>query len=109
MTFDLHGALMRKQEYECARLDAFEFRHRALTVRLMAERLRADGHDVPDPDAAARAMVDVGEDAVLGQLYARVQDRMPRVRYRALCAQARQTASERLKRIWGDPTPHALA
>ena len=109
MTFDLQGALMRKQEYECARLDAFEFRHRALTVRLVAERLRADGHDVPDPDAAARAMVYVGEDAVLEQLYTPVRDHLSRARYRVLCAQARQTASDRLKRIWGDPTPHALA
>lgn len=107
--FDLHGALMRKQEYECARLDAFQFRLRVLTVRLAAELLRQQGHDVPDAAVVAGTAVTASEEAVLEQLYVHVRERVSPARYRAVCAHARQAATDRLKRVWGDPTPHALA
>jgi hypothetical protein len=42
MVWDLRGALLKKGEVESARLDDFEFRLRARTMRLLAEKL---GHD----------------------------------------------------------------
>lgn len=42
MAFDLRSALLRKQEFESARLDDFEFRLRARTMRLIAARLGVD-------------------------------------------------------------------
>ena len=43
MVWDLHGALLKKQEFETARLLDFEFRLRVRTMRMLADALGLAG------------------------------------------------------------------
>lgn len=94
MTFDLGNALNRKAEFETARLDDFNFRLRARTMRLLAEAL---GHD-PAPLVAAIVVED--DSSIVARLGPGAGHA-----YQAAVAQARaQLIAER-----GDPSPHRLA
>ncbi|NIJ18946.1 hypothetical protein FHS95_000615 [Sphingomonas naasensis] len=92
MVFDLRGALLKKAEVESARLDDFEFRLRARTFRLLAER-----HAL-DPEPLVGEIATDPDDAILA--------RHPALHgaYAECRALARQLIDER-----GDPTPYKLA
>jgi hypothetical protein len=111
MAFDLGQVMARKQERECARLDAFEFHHKARTVRLVAEwvRGRAGASNDIDPVAFATRVALAPLDAVIRDLRAlctagvtdedwqRQVERLTGVAYRDLVSE------------FGDPAPHRMA
>ncbi|WP_029009309.1 hypothetical protein [Azospirillum halopraeferens] len=111
--FDLHGALLKKQEHECARLDAFRFRHRARTMRLLADWARSRlpaGGGAPDPGTLAEAVATTADGALLDDLHrhlepAGVSRRQLDRRYE----RARAEAYQQLVAEFGDPNPHPLA
>lgn len=94
MTFDLGNALNRKAEFESARLDDFNFRLRARTMRLLGEALGCD----PAPLVAAIAVED--DSSIVASLGPGAD-----VAYRAAVAEARSQLIAEL----GDPSPHRLA
>ena len=93
MAFDLRGALLKKAEVESARLDDFEFRLRARTMRLLAAKLARD------PDALVAQIATDPDEAIL--------DRDPALRDDF--AQCRAEARRQLIAERGDPTPYKLA
>ncbi|OSZ66788.1 hypothetical protein CAP40_13135 [Sphingomonas sp. IBVSS2] len=94
MVFDLRGALLKKAEVESARLDDFEFRLRARTMRLLAPLL-----GVAPGELVGRIAVEPDE-AILASL--------PETAL-AWFDQARTEARRQLIEERGDPTPHRLA
>lgn len=101
MTFDLRGAMLKKQEVESARLAEFDYRWRARTMRLLAARL--DPALSADEMAAETARHD--DAAILADLSARY----PEVGVESLYDQCRAQARLALIEELGDPTPHRLA
>lgn len=108
---DLHNALLRKQERECARLDDFWFRHRARSIRLVAEwgRSRAGGAVPIDPREMAAEVVLNQDEAILDALAARLGDRVCRAELDRQYDRARAQAFSQLVAELGDPTPYSLA
>lgn len=94
MVWDLRGALLKKQEVETARLDDFEFRLRARTMRLLEVELAID------PDTLVTQIAERDDAAILAGLGAGANEAYRRVRAVA----ERQLIAER-----GDPSPHRLA
>ncbi|NYT40203.1 hypothetical protein HZY97_05510 [Sphingomonas sp. R-74633] len=94
MVFDLRGALLKKAEVESARLDDFEFRLRARTMRLLAPLLGVEAEDL-----VARIAVEPDE-AILASL--------PETA-RAWYEEARTEVRRQLIEERGDPTPYKLA
>lgn len=94
MVWDLRGALLKKQEVETARLDDFEFRLRARTMRLLAVELAID------PDILVTQIAERDDAAILAGFGAGANEAYRRVRAVA----ERQLIAER-----GDPSPHRLA
>lgn len=94
MVFDLRGALLKKAEVESARLDDFECRLRARTMRLLAPLL-----GVAPGELVGRIAVEPDE-AILASL--------PETAL-AWFDQARTEARRQLIEERGDPTPHRLA
>ena len=100
MVFDLRRAFLKKQEFESARLMDFEFRQRARTFRLLAERLGLD-------PAALATRTAKGDDAsVLGWIEA--ETKRPRVELVQLHGECSTDARKQLIAELGDPTPHRL-
>lgn len=100
MVFDLGKAMAKKGEFESARLADFEFRQRARTFRLMAERLREEPAELVSLIAQ---MDDEALLAVVGERTGRAAEELQAL-YRKCSAEARaQLIAER-----GDPTPHRL-
>ena len=99
MAFDLGKAMAKKGEYESARLADFEFRQRARTFRLMAERLGEE------PATLVGRIAQKDDEGILADLVAGGRDAAELdVLYRKCSAEARaQLIEER-----GDPTPHRL-
>jgi hypothetical protein len=100
MVWDLRGALLKKEERESARLADFEFRHRARTFKLIAERLETD----PTPIVALTARMN--DEAALWE----VALRHPRSDedLDALYLDCRAEARRQLIRERGDPSPYRL-
>lgn len=94
MVWDLRGALLKKGEVESARLDAFEFKLRARTMRLLAPVLKLD------PEALVERIAVEPDDAILEALGSEAQAAWPGCR-----AEAYRQLVEEL----GDPTPVKLA
>lgn len=94
MVFDLRGALLKKAEVESARLDDFEFRLRARTMRLLAPLLGTEADQL-----VARIAVEPDE-AILASL--------PDTAH-AWYDEARTEARRQLIAERGDPTPYKLA
>ncbi len=100
MVWDLRAALLKKEEFESARLMDFEFRLRARAFRLLAEQYQLPVDQVlewlalyPDESILERLC------AERGLLLSQVQSA-----YAAATKEARgQLIAER-----GDPTPHRL-
>jgi hypothetical protein len=101
MTFDLRGAMLKKEEFESARLAEFGYRWRARTMRLLAAAL--DPALSADEMAAETARRDDG--AILADLAARYPDAGVAGLYDRARAEARKALIAEL----GDPTPHRLA
>lgn len=94
MVFDLRGALLKKAEVESARLDDFEFRLRARTMRLLAPLLGMEADQL-----VARIAVEPDE-AIVASLPEPA---------RAWYEDARTEARRQLIAERGDPTPYKLA
>lgn len=101
MAFDLRGAMLKKQEFESARLAEFDYRWRARTMRLLAARL----DPALSPDEMATETARHEDAAILAELAARYPDAGVEALYRQCRAEARRALIEKL----GDPTPHRLA
>lgn len=104
MVWDLRGALLKKQEVESARLADFEFRLRARTMRLLAERL--DGAIPAEQLIPLIARHD--DDSIPTDLPVRYPA-IDRERLRQLFGACRADARGQLIAELGDPTPHRLA
>lgn len=101
MVFDLRGAMLKKEEFESARLAEFDYRWRARTMRLLAARLDPDLS--ADEMAAETARQD--DAAILAELAARY----PEAGVPSLYDECRAEARRALIAERGDPTPHRLA
>ena len=100
MVWDLRGALLKKEERESARLLDFEFRLRARTFRLVAERLGVD------PAEVARRLVREGDGAVLAWL-----SEVTGQSAATIAAAARDCGAQARRRLvkeMGDPRPVRL-
>ncbi len=100
MVFDLGKALLKKEEFESARLTDFEFRQRARTFRLLARQLALD------EDEGARRIIAGDDQQIIGefaQLSGRDVDEVRRI-----YGQCRGESRSQLIAELGDPTPHRL-
>lgn len=104
MAWDLRAALLKKGEIESARLDAFAFRERARTLRLLAEEI---GRGLDSQELASRIAVQ-DDAAILADLASALPDLGP-VTLHALFERCRDAARRSLIAEIGDPTPHRLA
>lgn len=93
MVFDLRGALLKKAEVESARLDDFEFRLRARTMRLLAPLV-----GMPVEELVARIAVEP-DAAIIASL--------PEAAH-GWYEEARTEARRQLIEERGDPTPYKL-
>lgn len=102
MAFDLGAMLRRKGEFETARLDDFEFRQRARTIRLFAKRRGVEAGPLLEQTA-------LGDDErLLGVL----TEGLGEVEAAALVRDwfaARADAYRQLVDELGDPTPVRMA
>lgn len=102
MAFDLGAMLRRKGEFETARLDDFEFRQRARTIRLFAERRGLD----PAPLLQQTALGD--DEKLLAFLTEGLSETDAEALVRDWFA-ARADAYRQLVEELGDPTPIRMA
>ena len=101
--FDLGRAMAKKGEFESARLADFEFRRRARTFRLMAERIGREA----DPARVVGMIAQRDDDAILKEL----AERFPQYAQQLASLYDQCSAEARMQLIKerGDPTPHRLA
>jgi hypothetical protein len=93
MVWDLRTALLKKAEVESARLDDFEFRLRARTMRLIAAAMNRDPGELVALIATDSDEAILADDPSLAEHY----------------APCRAEARRQLIAELGDPTPHKLA
>ena len=103
MAFDLGKAMRKKEEFESARLADFEFRQRARTFRLMAEKI---GHKADEARIVAMT-ARMNDDAILEELAERFPEHAGQLR--DLHRRCSEEARAQLIKERGDPTPHRLA
>ncbi len=110
MASDMHAVLVRKQEFECARLDDFLFRQRARAIRLVAEwaRGKAADPDAIDPLALAASIVTESDEDLVVRI-ADLSGTLDRRRVERNHRRAREEAWRQLVAELGDPTPRSLA
>lgn len=104
MVWDLRGALLKKGEVESARLDDFEFRLRARTMRLLAPMV----DPAIDPAELVKAIAKADDDDLLDSLasaYPAIGLAAIKLSHGQCRAQARRQLIDEL----GDPTPYKLA
>lgn len=102
MVFDLRAMLLRKGEFESARLDDFEFRQRVRTMRLFAARRGEEAEPLV-------ALVALGtDDVLLGKLTDGLANEDAEILVRDWFA-ARAEAYRQLLEELGDPTPIRMA
>ena len=94
MVWDLRGALLKKGEVESARLDAFEFKLRARTMRLLAAKLERE------PEALVERIAVEPDEAIVAALGPEGE---------AQYSECRAQAYRQLVDELGDPTPVKLA
>jgi hypothetical protein len=99
MAFDLQKMLHRKGEFESARLDAFAFRVRARTMRLLAAALGCDAGPL------VKSIASKDDDAILDDLAVTFESDTITTAYVTARAQAEIDTRAEL----GDPTPVRLA
>lgn len=100
MVWDLRGALLKKEEFESARLANFEFRQRARAMRLLAPLISADAEalvvEIAERDDAAILASLAGRMGIEAEALHRLHD------------DCRAQARAQLIGEIGDPTPHRL-
>lgn len=101
MVFDLRGALLKKEEFESARLMDFEFRLRARSTRKLAERC---GLPVAE---AVRGMARHDEPTLLADIAGKCAQ--PLTEIIALYENCKAEARAELVAELGDPSPYKLA
>ncbi|MBV1690193.1 hypothetical protein KRR38_21540 [Novosphingobium sp. G106] len=100
MVWDLRAALLRKEEFESARLTDFEFREMVRAVRLVAAELAVEVQPV------LHELTDHGLDAafaLLGEMAGQLASEVEALYHQAKPEARRQVIAER-----GDPTPYRL-
>lgn len=102
MVWDLRGALLKKEERESARLMDFEFRLRARTFRLMAEKIGRTA----DRDRVVGMIAKMDDDAILAELAKRFPEHAAKLP--ELYAEAGAEARKQLIAERGDPSPYRL-
>lgn len=117
MAFDVHAALVRKQEHESARLDEFVFRQRARAIRLLAEWAleKAEGGPAAglgglDPVALASEIAAATDEALVGRVADALEGiDISRGRVERRYQRLKEEAWLQLSAEMGDPTPNSLA
>jgi hypothetical protein len=94
---------------ESARLDEYWFRHRARTVRLLAEALAGRAAAPLDPAAWARRVAEEEDAALHADLRARLAEPVADAEWDRLVAAAGAEARRQLVAEYGNPDPHRLA
>ena len=107
--FDLARAFAKKQEVESARLDEYWFRHRARTIRLLAESLAGRTAEPLDPKALAREVAARTNEELLADLRTRLDQPISDEEWNGLVQRAEAEARRQLVAEHGDPDPHRLA
>jgi hypothetical protein len=107
--FDLAKAFAKKQEVESARLDEYWFRHRARTLRLLAEGLAGQMDEPIDSRGLAREVAVRTDERILADLRARLVQPMDDREWHRLLTLAQAEARRQLVAEYGDPEPHRLA
>lgn len=103
MVWDLRAALLKKGEFETARLIDFEFRERARTMRLLAPFVS----DEIEPLDLVGEIALGGDEAILRRLLDRYPD-LDAQDLRRRHAECRAQARKELIAELGDPTPYRL-
>ena len=98
MAWDLRAALLKKGEFETARLAEFEFRWRVRAYRALADDLGAH------KDRMIAALTRFDDDQLLDRIQAGHPDRD----IHTLFAECRARTRHQLIAEIGDPTPHRL-
>ncbi len=101
MAWDLRAALLKKEEFESARLQSFDFRRRARTMRLLASELGID------PQALTVEIAERDDAAILARVASRLGQTLPDIQN--LHQRLQEVARRQLITEIGDPTPHRLA
>ena len=104
MVWDLRGALLKKGEVESARLDDFEFRLRARTMRLLAPLV----DPAIDPAELVKGIAKADDEELLASLGAAYPALGPAA-IKQSYVQCRTEARRQLIAELGDPTPYKLA
>lgn len=100
MAWDLRAALLRKEEFESARLMDFEFRQRARTFRLLADELGCE------PSALVEQIALKSDEAILETLaqgQGMALEELSLLYHQCIVQARSELIGER-----GDPTPHRL-
>jgi len=100
MVWDLRGALLKKEEFESARLANFEFRQRARAMRLLAPLIGADA------EALVVEIAERDDVAILAGLAERLG--IAAEELHRLHGDCWTQARAQLIGEIGDPTPHRL-
>ena len=100
MVWDLRRALLKKEEFESARLMNFEFRQRARATRLLARELGLE------EDALVREIAERDESSLLAHVAGIVP--LPQAEVSEAYARCLTRARVELIGEIGDPTPHRL-
>jgi hypothetical protein len=109
MTFDLRSALLRKEEFESARLDDFAFRLRARTMRMLGAALEEFGSKASiDGDVLVGRIAELDDATILQGLLDDGLAIDAEALYR-LYSECRERARRDLIGEIGDPAPHRLA
>lgn len=110
MTFDLGRIMEQKQERECARLDEFDFRFRARSIKLVADWVRERSQDPAsfDPLSPVRDIATRRFENILLDLRAAVSKPIDDVSWSEVISKAQQQARSSLLKEIGDPTPIRL-
>jgi hypothetical protein len=117
MAFDVHAALVRKQEHESAKLDEFAFRQRARAIRLLVEWAleKAEGMSLPgigalDPVALASEIATASDEELVGRIAVVLEPAgITRRRVERRHQRLKEEAWLQLAAEMGDPTPRSLA
>lgn len=100
MVWDLRRALLKKEDFESARLIDFEFREMVRAMRLLADRFSAPSTPL------LHSLANHGVAAALAELAAHAH--VERADMDAAYLEARSEARRQLIAERGDPSPHRL-
>jgi hypothetical protein len=110
MTFDLGRIMEQKQERECARLDDFDFRLRARTIKIVAAWIQERLPDpaLLDPSHWVREIATRSFETILADLRAASAGPVDEAVWRDVVGRAHHMARIALLQEIGDPTPIRL-